>query len=185
MHVTDAPFAGAADLLRDDVEVASGYRILLDVLGRMSMPHQGRVKASPFFIYDQTELQARLRDELCRAGWSYRRALTPDLTYDGVHVTGTVSDLIGHGCHVILEFGNRASWAHNLVTRVVAAHRREFARLTVFVTPTDRLARQIDTNLASFERVAASVGQLAQLAPEMIPGPLVVVGVDAEPPSFR
>ncbi len=158
MQVTDVPFRGAADLLRRDQEVDHGYRSLLRVLMETTVPRQTRTKASPRYIYDQTQLQKNIRAQLVGVGWTHGRALSADLTYDRVTFTGIRADLLGDGCHVILEFGNRASWAHNLVTRGVGANSLGLARLLVFVAPSTSMADQIDANLASFEAYCRDAG---------------------------
>ncbi len=69
---------------------------------------QTKAKASPLFVYDQSELQSDLRAQLRGLGWSHGRALSEDATYDGVKIDGFQADMLGGGIHVILEFGNRA-----------------------------------------------------------------------------
>lgn len=181
VKVIDAPIAGASDVLRADAQVEAAYHRLLAVLIATDAPRQSRTKASSLFVYDQRELQAALRAELRGFGWSHGRGLSEDLVYDGVRVPGIQADMLGDGLHVVLEFGNRASWAHNLVTRVLGATSRGLALMTVLVTPTQAFARRIDTNLGTFERVAASLQLMDRWRPEAIPGPIIVVGVVPDP----
>lgn len=180
MKVIDAPVAGAADLLRNDAGIDAAYRKLLGILASTEAPRQTRAKASSLFVYDQRQLQVDLRAQMRGVGWSHARGLSEDTTYDGVRVPGVQADMLGNGLHVILEFGNRASWAHNLVTRVLGAASTGLASMTVFVTPTQTFARRIDTNLGTFERIAASLHLMERWRPEAIPGPMIVVGVSPE-----
>ena len=180
MKLVDAPFAGASKLLERDPDLERAYRGVLKILRETSVPPQSRQKASPLFIYDQRELQRIVREQLRSAGFRHGRALSPDTAFDTVRIPGIQADMIGHDLHVLLDFGNRASWAHNLVTRVLGGFAMEVARLTVLVTPTDAFARHIDTNLGTFERVASSVRLMERWRPESLPGPIVVVGVSAD-----
>lgn len=180
MRTKDAPFTGAHDLLNGRRSIESAFRSVLEVLGRADVPAQTKMKASPRFVFDQTALQENLRAELRRNGFAYGRALSADVKSDGIHIRGVQADMIGHGLHVVLEFGNRASWAHNLITRVTGAVAGEFADLTVVVVPTDEFSRRIDTNLATFERVVANLRLLERWNACSIPGPLIVVGVEPE-----
>lgn len=177
MRVVDAPIAGAAELLREDREIEAAYERLISLLISTGVPRQTKAKSSPRYIYDQRELQSVLRAQLRGLGWTHGRGLSEDTVFDGVRTPGIQADLIGSGLHVILEFGNRASWAHNLLTRVLGAVAGGHARLTVFVTPTDELARQIDANLGSFERVATTLRLIERWSPHVIPGPLMLIGV--------
>jgi hypothetical protein len=177
LKVVDAPFGGAAQLLEVERPLDIAYRRLLGLLTETSVRRQTRQKASPLFVYDQRELQKALRAQLRALGFSHGRALSPDTTFDGVRVPGIQADMIGDGLHVVLDFGNRASWAHNLVTRVLGGVANEFAQLTVIVTPTDGFARRIDTNLGTFERIAASLREIERWKRESLPGPIILVGV--------
>jgi hypothetical protein len=181
VQVIDAPINSAADLLLADREVDAAYRRLLVLLFDTSAPRQNRVKASPLFVYDQTELQRLIRSQLRGLGYTRGRQLSADTTYDGVRIPGFQADMIGHGLHVILEFGNRASWAHNLVTRVLGGIASDYARLSVVVAPTDAFARRIDTNLGTFERIASSLKLIERWRRESLPGPILVVGVTPDP----
>lgn len=180
MRTKDAPFSRALDLLNRSPAMESAYRSVLDVFDRASAPPQMKTKASPRFVFDQTALQERLRTDLRTLGFAYGRALSPDVKSDGIHIRGIQADMIGHRLHVVLEFGNRASWAHNLVTRITGAVAGDFADLTVVVVPTDEFSRRIDTNLATFERVVANLRLLERWNACCIPGPLIVVGVEPE-----
>lgn len=180
MRTKDAPFANAFDLLRGSPETEAAYQAVLDLLERSSVPAQTKAKASPRFVFDQTALQERLRAELRSIGFAYGRALSPDATSDGIQIRGIQADSIGHRIHVVLEFGNRASWAHNLVTRITGAVAGDLVDLTIVIVPTDAFSRRIDTNLATFERVAANVRLLERWNPCSIPGPLIVLGVEPE-----
>ena len=177
MKVVDAPFAGAAQLLEREPGLESSYRRLLQILAETAAPRQSRKKASPLFVYDQRELQKNLRALLTTIGYTHGRALSPDTSYDDVRIPGVQADMLGHGLHVLLDFGNRASWAHNLVTRVLGGFAIEVVRLTVIVTPTDAFARRIDTNLGTFERVASSMRLIERWRAQSLPGPMIVVGV--------
>jgi hypothetical protein len=175
--ITDAPFHGATELLRTDPEVDFGYRSVLDVLVRLSVPRRRTPKSQPRFVFDQTELQRLVRSELGESGWSHGHALSPDIEYEGERMAGIRADMIGSGCHVILEFGNRASFANNLVTRGVGSIALGKARLLVFVAPRARFADQIDANLATYERIAGMLTWLERKAPGLLPAPICVVGV--------
>jgi hypothetical protein len=181
MNVVDAPIGGAIELIRSDSQVDAAYRRLLGVLIDTSVPSQTRVKASPLFVYDQRQLQVQLRAQLRGLGYTHGRTLSPDSTYDGVRIPGYQADMVGDGLHVIFEFGNRASWAHNLVTRVLGGVAQDLAALSVIVAPTDAFARRIDTNLGTFERIAASLGTIERWRSESIPGPMMIVGVWPNP----
>lgn len=181
MNISDAPIGGAAAILRRDAEVDAAYRRLLEILISTPAPRQPRAKASPLFVYDQRAFQADLRAQLRGLGWSHGRSLSEDATFDGVRIPGVQADMLGDGLHVILEFGNRTSWAHNLMTRALGAAARDLTRLTVFVMPTQAFARRIDTNLATFERVAASLHMIERWRPEVVPGPLMLVGIVPDP----
>lgn len=183
VKVVDAPFGGAAQLLETERQLDLAYRRLLEVLIGTSVPRQRRQKASPLFVYDQRELQKSLRAQLRGLGFSYGRALSPDTTFDGVRVPGIQADMIGDGLHVVLDFGNRASWAHNFLTRVLGGVANQIAQLTVIITPTDGFARRIDTNLGTFERVAASLREIERWRRESLPGPIIVVGVAPDRPD--
>lgn len=180
MRTKDAPFADALDLLKGSPSIEAAYQSVLDVLGSAAVPAQTRTKASPRFVFDQTALQENLRAELRASGFTFGRALSADTESDGIHIRGIQADSIGHRVHVVLEFGNRASWAHNLVTRITGAVAGAFVDLTVVVVPTDEFSRRIDTNLATFERVVANLRLLERWNACSIPGPLIVVGVEPE-----
>jgi hypothetical protein len=152
VRTKDAPFADAFDLLKRSQVTEVAYQSVLDLLAHASVPAQSKEKAKPQFVFDQTALRIR----------------------------GIQADSIGHRIHVVLEFGNRASWAHNLVTRITGAVAANLVDLTVVVVPTDAFSRRIDTNLATFERVVANVRLLERWNPCSIPGPLIVVGVEPD-----
>lgn len=178
LHLTESPFAGAMDVVASGTRAASSYRLLLSTLGNLEAPTHERVKARPTYIYDQTRLQAMVRERLMASGWLFEVELLPKQVVDGVRLAEIKSDLIGPDCIVILDFGNRTSWSHNLVTRVVGSLKRVPGALTVFVTPTDAFAKRIDSNLGTFERVTSELRFLTARRPEMVPGPLMLVGVE-------
>lgn len=180
VRTKDAPFANAHDLLKASSPIEVAYRSVLDVLTRATAPAQTKTKASPRFVFDQTALQEGLRADLSARGFTYGRALSADVKSDGINIRGIQADSIGHRVHVVLEFGNRASWAHNLLTRVTGAVAGAFVDLTIVVVPTDEFSRRIDTNLATFERVVANLRLLERWNACSIPGPLIVVGVEPE-----
>ncbi len=185
MQVTDAPFGGASEIIGRDPAVGAGYEAVLRVLMSTSMPLRGVAKSRPRFIYDQTEFQRLIRAQLRSMGWTHGRALSTDFVYDGTKMSGVRADLMGFGCHAILEFGNRASWAHNLLTRGVGSVNGAGAQLLIYVAPVARLADQIDSNLATFERIAASLAWIEQRAPRCLPAPVSVIGVDVDLTSER
>ena len=180
MEVVDAPFAGAAELLRSDPPIDRAYRRLLRVLMTTAVPRQTKQKSSSAYVFDQRELQALLRSQLLGIGWSHGRALSEDVSYDRVRIRGFQADMLGEGLHVILDYGNRSSWAHNVLTRMLGTVARDWARLTVLVTPTDSLARKIDSNLGTFERVAVSLRAIERWNPTALPGPLILVGTSPD-----
>ncbi len=180
MQLTEASIGGAIDILRDNDKSLAGYRQLLGILRSASVPRRGTAKAKPRFVYDQTALVKALREDLVGDGWLREIGLWPDINVDGVRLAGVRSDMLRDGVHVIFEFGNRSSWAYNLVTRVVLGVARADVGLTVVVTPTHPFAESIDSNLATFERVSAELARIHQVFPPMVPGRIMVIGVEPE-----
>ena len=177
MDVQDAPLAGASDLLRTDSRCRAAYEELIGVLDRAAVPRQEKAKAKAIYIYDQTALQQRLRSSLIALGWKGEKTLAPQLRVGRVLIPEVKSDMLKDGVHTIFEFGNRASYSTNLLTRGVFGVVTRAARLTAMVTPTDAFARQIDTNLTTYERVTGELGRLSAALPQNIFGPLVIIGV--------
>jgi hypothetical protein len=46
--------------------------------------------------------------------------------------------------------------------------------------PTHRFAARIDSNLVSFERVTIDMKRLAYHSPNMIPGPMLIIGIEPQ-----
>lgn len=177
MDVQDAPLAGASELLKSDVRCREAFDELMSVLARTSVPSQERVKAKASYIYDQRKLQQKVRSALLASGWRGEKVLAPQLRVGRVLIPEVRSDMIKDGVHAILEFGNRASYSANLLSRGVFGVVTRTVRLTVMVTPTDSFARQIDANLTTYERVTGELGRLSAAVPQHVFGPLVIVGV--------
>jgi hypothetical protein len=180
VRVQEWPFAGAIDVLREQTAVRAAYDQLVTFLLEADPPRHGKVKHQPRFVYDQTGLADDLRLRLKTVGWQHGDVLSGEMTIDGVRLPPVRADMVKGPTHVVFEFGNVASFAHNLLTRVTLAAATQGIRLTVLVTPTSRFARLIDSNLAAFERVAGEMSRLADAHPEAIPGPLMVVGVEPD-----
>jgi len=180
VRVQEWPFAGALDVLRDRQAEAEAYQQLMTFLSASEPPRHGNAKHHPRFVFDQTRLADDLRVRLKEVGWQHGDILSGEMVVDGVRLPPVRGDMIKGATHVVFEFGNVASFAHNLLTRVTLASAMHGIGLTVLVTPTSVFARQIDSNLAAFERVAGEMSRLAAVHPEAIPGPLMVVGVEPD-----
>lgn len=180
MRYQDAPLLGAAELLTKDHAIRFAYEELIGILERSGVPPQEKAKSKPSFVYDQTKLQSAIRRTLRSHGWTQKIPLAPEVRLASARVPAIESDMIKDQLQVILEFGNRASFFANFLSRFAFGVASRKVRLTVFVTPTYRFAGKIDANLANFERITAEVGRLATGVPTLIPGPLVMVGVEPE-----
>jgi hypothetical protein len=180
MRLREWPFVDAARIVATDVQVRGAYSQLTRVLSAATPPRQVKTKARSEFIYSQTVLAKLVRTELGSLGWTRGEVLATEAEVDGVRVPACRADLVRPPVHAILEFGNRASYGLNLVTRVPLAVARSSIRLSVMITPTERFGRQLDTNLAIFERVAGEIHRLLDARPEALPGPLMVVGIEPD-----
>jgi hypothetical protein len=177
MSVTEAPFAGALQILDEAMPLSEAYRELSEVLAATEAPLRERPKARPEYIYDQTAFARDVRTALRARGWSHEVPLAPEAWSSGVRIPAVFADMVKGSCQTILEFGNRASWAHNLLTRIALAHGSGRVGITFLVTPMHDFAATIDSNLVSFERVDVEIRRLLRAQPGMIPGPLLLVGV--------
>ena len=165
--------------LREQGSEAECYGQVVAFLREADPPRHHKVKHDARFVFDQTKLADDMRF-LKSVGWQHGDVVSGQLAIDGVRLPAVRADMIKQCTHVVFEFGNVASFAHNLLTRVTLATAKRGIRLTALITPTSVFARQIDSNLAAFERVAGEMNRLADAHPEAIPGPLMVVGVEPE-----
>lgn len=180
MIVSDAPFAAAADLLRADSPSFVAYWELVKTLQSSEAPRHDRRKAKPQYVYDQTALIESLRNTLEDAGWARNQVLAPEAERAGTRIRRVSSDMMKSGVHAIFEFGNRSYYAYNMLTRVAFGVATDRVRLSVFVLPTQEFANSIDSNLVSFEQVGAELARLIAALPQMVPGPVMLIGLQPE-----
>lgn len=168
MRVEVVALAGAAETVRADAARSAAYFELLDALGALEARRHGRSKSRPEYVYDQTAFIDSSRAVLERHQWSRGRVLAPASESFGVRMAPVSSDLIKAGVHVIFEFGNRASYAYNTLSRFALGCATGVAMVTTFVVPTLSFANAIDSNLATFERLAGEFARLERLMPRII-----------------
>jgi hypothetical protein len=180
MIISDAPLAGAADVLRTDSSVFSAYSELVNVLRRSSAPRHERRKAKPQYVYDQTTFVGSIRDALEAASWTRNVVLAAEAELSGTRVRRVNADMVKSGVHAIFEFGNRSYYAYNVLTRVAFGFASGNILLSVFVLPTQEFANSIDSNVVSFEQVGAEMARLLSGVPQMVPGPMMLIGVAPE-----
>jgi hypothetical protein len=77
-------------------------------------------KSRPEYVYDQTALVKSMRDVLRVLGWRREEPLLSDGPFGGIDASGTLTDTARDGLHAVFDFGNRASWGNNMLTRVAA-----------------------------------------------------------------
>jgi hypothetical protein len=113
-------------------------------------------------------------------GWEREAPIQPGSSRRGVALAPVKADMSKSRVHAIFEFGNRASYAYNTLSRFALGTVEPGFVVTAFVVPTAAFANRIDSNLATFERLVAEFNRLERLLPRMIPGPLLIVGVQPD-----
>jgi hypothetical protein len=166
------------DFLRSEARGLDAYNEVVRVLRSARPPEQQKTKAKKSFIYDQTELIKQLRAELQMVGWTREALLAPEVQSEKIVLRRISADTLKYRVHTIFEFGNRSYYAYNIMTRVALGFATGAVGLAVFVLPTHRFAAAIDSNLVSFEQVAAELARLSAAMPRMIPGPTMLVGIE-------
>lgn len=165
-------------LLRANDGAREAYFELLDVLQDCDAPRRDSPKSKPAYVFDQTALVESARSRLEALGWDREVSIHPASSTRGAALAPVKADMSKSGVHAIFEFGNRASYAYNTLSRFALGTVEPGFSVTAFVVPTTTFANRIDSNLATFERLVAEFRRLEQVLPRMIPGPLLIVGVE-------
>ncbi|MEK6227470.1 MAG: hypothetical protein AABM40_14405 [Chloroflexota bacterium] len=163
-----------------DNEIFGTYSELVEVLRNTQAPRQVRHKAKPQYVFDQTGLIRSLRAELQKREWKRDVLFAAESATNDIRIRRVTADTLRTGVHAIFEFGNRSYYAYNLVTRVAFGYATGIVRLAVFVLPTQKFANAIDSNVVSFEQVAAEMVRLVSSLPRMVPGPMMLIGIEPE-----
>jgi hypothetical protein len=180
MRVEIFSLAGAVEAIRSDQARSDAYFELIDLLEELDVRRHGKKKSRAEYVWDQTDLIARARGELAKRGWTRDTVIVPSATSFESRLAPVKADTIKGDVQVIFEFGNRASYAYNTLTRVALGCAVVGVAVTVFVVPRIRFANAIDSNLASFERLAGEFKRLQDVGSTMVPGPLVILGVEPD-----
>ena len=180
MNVEVESILAVNELLRADEGAREAYYELIDVLQECDAPRRDHPKSKPAYVFDQTALVELARSRLEALGWAREAPIHPASSLRGASLAPVKADMSKSRVHAIFEFGNRASYAYNTLSRYALGTVEPGFAITAFVVPTATFANRIDSNLATFERLVGEFNRLERLLPRMIPGPLLIVGVEPD-----
>ncbi len=125
----------------------------------------------------QSMLNEHLRQALCERQWECEvSAYTTRRGQPSVDRCDLGLVLGSHRLLMEVEFGNGASNERNL-SKFMCAFRSNELDLAVYVVPTSRMAKRIDSGLATFETVCRDLNDYPE---GHITCPLVVIGLDVD-----